>query len=746
MTGRKFLSAALAILGFVSCKQTPPQYLIKYVNPLIGSSYSRVLTDRFNAQPVGYGQTIPAVSMPFGMTQWTPQIDQTENPCVAPYYSTFLYHQGIRATHWLNGSCQADYGSFTFMPINGTFVHAPGQRRSPYDLETLESSPAYLSIHLHRYMIQSEVTATERAGFLRFSWLDPDNPCIIIDVNSDQGKGYLHIDPEKNEISGYNPVYRATNAGEESAGFSGYFTARFNQPFIKFGIYTGHDYEDGKTEAQNEPNLGGYVFFDLSENQTVQVKVGTSFTSIEKARLNLEAEIPHWDFKQVRTEAEMEWNDILGRIVVEGKNEQDKIVFYSALYRCLLQPRLFNDTDGSYVEFDKTGEICKTEDKDYYVDFMSRDIFASQMPLVSLIAPREHEAMIHSLILKAEQGGRLPLAPFKNGYYPEKGGDYVSPLISDAIVKGFDVDTEKAWPWMAKNAFEPAGTQESNHGLGRSRLEAYLTYGYIPVCDEPEADSVNGNEVSRTLDYAYNDWCLAQAAKKLNREEEYKSLSIRAENYANVFDPESGWVCGRLANNYFTQDFREDEEMTWLDSGTPRQNSWFVPHNIPVLMDLMGGKNQFAKKLDNLITSGEYEHGNAPALFIPYLFNYVDNWEKTQETVKNILFSEYDPTFGGIPGKDVEGKLAAWYVFSAMGFFPVNPVSNTYQLSSPVFKKVTLKLDKEYYPGKKFELFGNSEDPTCIYNEATLNGKKIGTEITYRNIQKGGRLEFSLSE
>jgi predicted alpha-1,2-mannosidase len=746
MTVRKLISTAFVVLGCISCKHTPPQDLIQYVNPLIGSTYSRVLTDRFNAQPVGYGQTIPAVTLPFGMTQWTPQIDPTENRCVAPYYSTFLHHQGIRATHWLNGSCQSDYGSFTFMPVNGTFIHAPSQRRSSYDFNTLESSPAYLSIHLHRYLIQSEVTATKRAGFLRFSWLDPDHPCIIVDINSDQGKGSLHIDPEKNEISGFNPVFRQTNTGEEPAGFSGYFIARFDTPFIKYGVYTGHDYEDGKTEGRNEPNLGGYLFFDLRENQTVQVKVGTSFTSLEKARLNLEAEIPHWNFEQVLTDAEKEWNEILGHILIEGGQEEDKIVFYSALYRSLLQPRLFNDVDGSYMGFDHSGKIVKTENRDYYVDFMARDIFASQMPLVSLLAPRKYEDMIHSLILKAEQGDRLPLSSFKNGYHPDAKGDYVSVLISDALVKGFEVDTGRAWPWMAKNALEPSATQESHSGKGRSLLEPYLTYGYIPVNDEPEADSLQENEVSRTLDYAYNDWCLAQVAKKLNREDEYQNLSIRAENYANVFNPENGWVCGRLSNNYFTQDFREDEEMPWLDTGTPRQNSWFVPHNIPILIERMGGKDLFIEKLETLITSGEYDHGNGPMHFIPYLFNYVDDWEKTQEAVKNILSSAYNPTFGGIPGKDVEGKLASWYVFSAMGFYPVNPVSNTYQLSSPIFSKVTLKLDPKYYPGKKFELSGNAEDPTSIYQEAKLNGKKIGTEITFRDIQEGGRLEFSLSK
>jgi predicted alpha-1,2-mannosidase len=476
----------------------------------------------------------------------------------------------------------------------------------------------------------------------------------------------------------------------------------------------------------------------------VKVKVGTSFTSVENARKNLDEEIPHWNFEQTKTELENEWNTLLGKIEVEGGANDDLIKFYTAMYHSFMHPRLFSDVDGSYVGFGADSTIHKAIGYDYYSDFSAWDTYRAQMPLVSLIAPKHYKHMIQSLIAKAEQGGWMPTFPLWNNYTSAMIGDHVSTIIGDAYLKGFDIDIKKAWPYMLKNAFEsPAIIDEYVDGKGRRGIESYKEYGYIPLEDQVKDAFHQKEQVSRTLEYAYDDWVLAQVAKKIGKDHDSKNLSIRSENYTNVYDTEKGWVCGRFKDGSFTDDFGKNEKMPYITEGTPKQYTWYVPHNIPGLIDLMGGEKKFKEKLSTFIDKKEYWHGNEPSHHIPYLFNYIGDWKKTQETVKNILKSQYGITnLGGLAGNDDAGQLSAWYVFSAMGFYPVCPGSNEYQLSSPIFEKVTINLDQKYFPGKKFVFNGDSLKNYGTFNKVKLNGKITNPVLLHNDLIKGGQLDY----
>jgi len=729
----------------ISCGQKETKNFIQYVDPLIGSAPATTISAKErHGDHVGHGQTIPAVTAPFGMTQWTPQTNDTEQKCIAPYYFGGKLLQGFRATNWLNGSCTQDYGTFTVFPtdITNNFRFLPSQRQTVYLMNSEYTTPAYLSVMFPETNIMTEITGTKRCGFFRFSWLDPANASLMIDVNSDEGLGYIKIDVDKREIYGYNPVHRIYNGHGKPAGIAGYFVAKFDNDIIKYGTYGNFDFEHGTTERKNEPKLGAYITFDIPNGAPVKMKIGTSFTSIENARKNLEAEIPSWDFEATKLELEKTWNEILGRIEVESEDKNELTKFYTSMYHCLFHPRLYSDVNGEYRGFNDDTLIHVANEFDYYCDFSNWDTYRAQMPLISLIAPAEYNDMVKSLIVKAEQGGWLPIFPMWNNYTSAMIGDHSTSIIADAFVKGFNFDVEKAYYYMHKNAFEIPAEKEYKDGKGRRALESYIQLGYIPIEDEVKDAFHTREQVSRTLEYAYNDWCVAQMANRLNKKDDYKALYARAYNYTNVFDESKGWVCGRFVDGSFTSEFNPSEDQFYITEGTPKHYTWYVPHDVEGLMELMGGKEKFKTELNQLIKNEEYWHGNEPSHQIPFLFNYVGQWDKTQETVKNILYTEYGLGPGGISGNDDAGQLSAWYIFGAMGFYPTCPGSNEYQLSSPIFDRITLHLDKKYYKAGKFVLKAKQANKHSIFNKVTLNGTDISTSIRHTDIQNGGELEF----
>lgn len=742
----KRLIYLLSLLLLFSCNSQNKRNYIDYVDLLIGTGPATTKSAKERpGDHVSNGQTIPAVTAPFGMTQWTPQVYDNEKKCLAPFYTGSTMIQGFRGSHWLSGSCVQDYGSFTIFPtvLGTSFSYLPIQRQTMCLIKTENATPAYSSFLFPESNIMTEITGTKRCGFFRFSWLEEKNPAIIIDVNSDEGLGFIHIDMEKQEIYGYNPVHRIYNGQGEPAGFSGYFVAKFDKEFVKHGTYGNNDFEHNTTERKDQDQIGAYVSFKLPNNEPLKMKIGTSFTSIENARLNLDSEISDWDFESTKSLLEASWNTLLGRIDVQSENEEELTKFYTAMYHATLHPRLYSDVNGDHPTFSKQYEISNTKAFDYYCDFSNWDIYRAQMPLLSLIAPKEYNDMVKSLVAKAEMGEWLPIFPMWNSFTSAMIGDHSTSIIADAAAKGFEFDVEKAYRYMRKNAYEtPLDEAEYIDGKGRRALDSYLEFGYIPLEDNVPYAFHKREQVSRTLEYAYNDWCVSQLALKQGETEDYEDLRARSFNYTNVFDEERGWVNGRYADGSFYTDFISTHEQFFITEGTPQHYTWYVPHDVEGLIELMGGKETFGKKLNTFIDRKAYWHGNEPSHQIPFLFNYIGQWDKTQKTVKHLLQTEYGLNPGGLSGNDDAGQMSAWYVFGAIGFYPLCPGNNEYQLSSPIFEKITLNLDKQYFPGGKFTLLKEGAGIKSIAKTVKLNGKETGTFITHEAIQKGGKLRF----
>ncbi len=401
---------------FLSGCQKKPVNLIQYVNPLIGTGPSSGPESlEKNQGPEKWGLAIPAVSTPFGMTQWTPQTREGEKKGVSPYYYGGQRIHGFRGTHWLGGSQTSDYGSFTIMPITGYLKTFASERASGYTHDNETSTPAYYSTMLLNYMTLVEITSTTRAGFFKFSYGENSPATILITPNSNEGKGYIKIDPDKNEIYGYNPVSRINQDSISPAGFNGYFVVRFIRPFDKYGCY--YQMEDLKNQLEifGKPDIGAYATFNAKKDEAILAKVGTSFTGIEEARANLDAEIPHWDFNKTRSETEQIWNEALSNIQLEGGKKDDYNTFYTSLYRALLFPRTFSDADGSYPAFAADKPKQKMESGlVYYDDFLMTEEQQAQLSLVRLVAPNRYDDLLTSSKLKAKQGGWMMETYLKN--------------------------------------------------------------------------------------------------------------------------------------------------------------------------------------------------------------------------------------------------------------------------------------------------------------------------------------------
>ena len=711
---------------------------------LSGTAYPKMHSHEHKGDSyINGGQVIPAVTYPFGMTQWTLQTQYSERKKIAPFYSGKLRFQGFRGTHWLNGTDGNDYGSVTICPTNlSDHRFLPHQRETMFMYNTETSTPAYMSVLMPEQNIMTEITATKRCAIFTISWLDPKLPSVIFDVNSDEGKGFIKIDTEKNEIYGYNPVFVGEKECKKPAGIAGYFVIKFNQKLKDFGTYSGMAYVSGETEKQNEKNIGAYITFDLKKEEAVMLKVGTSFTSIENARKNLEAEIPGWNFNSVRNELEDVWNASLGKIDVESENKENMTIFYTSLYRCLLQPRLYSDVNGEYRGFGKDTTVHVADGFDYYGDFATWNTYRAQMPLISLIMPHEYRDMVRSLIVKAEQGGKLPLSTFCNNYGNNSEGDYCSSVIADAYVKGFHFDIDKAYGFMRENAFGNSDFKKSCDIKGRPYVKQYMDYGYIPI-DITGSKDLGGGEVTLTVDYSFNDYSLAKVAKMLGRKKDHEKLLLRSYNYTNLFDEDRQSVCAKYVNDTFTDDFVADEMMPYTIEGTPEQYTFFAPHDVKGLVELFGGKKVFENKLDDIISQNKLWPGNEPGQIIPYLYGFIGKWDKTQMVVRNILRQNYSTTIDGYVRNDKGAQMSAWYVFSSMGFYPVCPVCNEYRLSAPLFDKITLSLDEDYYPGDNFVIKAQKPDINKPYLKVEYNGQQMEPFISFEDLIAGGELLFS---
>lgn len=738
----KLINTILVALLLFSFHKGITQNLLQYVQPLSGTASSTTIPalKHSEAGSEKNANTIPAVCLPFGMTQWTPQTRFTENKCIPPYYYSDTLFSGFRGTHWISGSCMQDYGSFTVMPVAEKLKTSAYAVRFSHEDET--ATPAYYKLNLPSFI--SEITSTLRCGMMRFTMLQDDSLYLLISLNSKQGKGFVKINAAKGEVWGFNPAHRIYQGWEQSAGFNGWFFIQVEKKISARGVF-----RDDKIfpvdSISNKKNSGAYVGFYLKKGEQLQIRIGTSFSSLNGARTNLQHEIPSWDFSAIHKNANQKWNEALSQILVETKNEKDKRIFYTALYHSFLHPRLFSDVNGTYPKFSGNYALKKMNDGNYYDDFSMWDIYRAQLPLLEILQPSLTNQFVRSMILKGQQGGWLPIFPCWNNYTAAMIGDHVTAFIASAYNKGIrDYNVNAAYALMRKNAFEtPKNFEDYKNGLGRRALTSYLKYGYIPMEDSVQEAFHKKEQVSRTLEYAFDDYALSTIAKALGKKDDYQKLYQRSLNYKNVFDKSVGMVRGRYTNGKWFESFHADERESYITEGTPRQYSFYVPHDVSGFTELIGGKKSLENALDSLFIKNEYWHGNEPGHQIPFMYNYTSSPWKTQQQVNKILSEEYSNGPGGLSGNDDAGQMSAWYVFAAMGFYPVNPVSNEYALSSPLFDRIKLKAGNE----KTFEIIVHKSSGDALFiQKSSWNGKPFNKYfITYKMINEGGKLELWLT-
>jgi len=717
----KFLSIIFLVTITV---QVAGQELISFVDPLIGTAPAATISAKRHSESASEdkGQTFPGVGRPFGMTQWTPETRTTEIKCISPYYYNDKTISGFRGSHWMSGSCTQDYGSITLMPFASekpdTVAASP---LSTYDRSGMVSTPAYCRVLLTNSDILTELTASVRSGLTRFTFPGTGKSCIYIRVNSDEREGKIIV--SGNTIIAENPVHRIYQGRGRSAGFSGWFAIRFDKPF---------------EVIRNEPG-SQFMTISFGKETSVIASVGSSFTGADAALANLMEEIPVPDFEKLRRQTEEVWNNTLGKIKVKGGSREDLVKFYTALYHCYQLPRIASDIDGSYPGFAEDDMIHRAEGFDYYDDFSMWDTYRALHPLMTILEPAKTTDMVKSLILKAEQGGWMPIFPAWASYTAAMIGDHASTMIADAWMKGIrDFDIEKAYLYMRKNAFDTPPRNEYIDGKGRRALDSYLKYGYIPLEDSVWDAFHKREQVSRTLEYALDDYALSNVAKTLGRKDDYTALKKRAGNYRNVFDKSTGYVRGRYASGEWIEPFKPNSKASYICEGTPFQYTWYVPHDLPGLIRLMGGKKAFVQKLDEFFDEGYYWHGNETDQQAPFMYAMAGEQSKTGRLTRKINDEEYGTGPGGLSGNEDAGQMSAWLVFSMIGFYPVCPGSGEYILTSPAFNEISIELPG----GRHFTIESRGMDENNFDISSSMLNSSIlkNSRIAHRDIMAGSTL------
>jgi predicted alpha-1,2-mannosidase len=712
------------------------------VQPFSGTASSTTISALKHGGPGSEqkANTIPAVGLPFGMTQWVAQTETNEKKCLPPYVYKDSLLSGFRGTHWISGSCMQDYGSFTVMPVVGKLKTIAGDYSIPFSHHHEIATPYYYKLDTKN--ISTEITSTLRCGIIRFTALRDDSVHLLIIPNSDYGVGSVTVDASQNEISGYNPAHRIYQGWGQPAGFNGWFFIKIEKKIINSGTFCGGEIFSADT-ISNKKDIGAYASFYLKKGEQLLLRIGTSFSNMDGAKKNLSAEIGENDFDHVVMNAKKNWEKALGQIEISDKDERAKRIFYTAMYHAMQLPRLYSDVDGVYPAFAGNYRLEKLKDGNYYDDFSMWDIYRAQLPLFEILSPQLINDFIRSLLKKGEQGGWLPIFPCWNNYTAEMIGDHTTAFIASAFVRGIrNYDIEEAYRLMKKNAFVTPKEKEYVNGMGRRALPSYLKYGYIPMEDSVPIAFHKKEQVSRTLEYAYDDYALSVVAKELNKTSDYQKLYQRSFNYKNVFYPGAGMVRGRYKNGNWYESFNPDIREKYITEGTPRQYTFYAPQDVTGLAVLMGGRKSLEKGLDSLFLKGEYWHGNEPGHQIPFMYNYTASPSKTQREVRRILNEEYNDGPGGLSGNDDAGQISAWYVFASMGFYPLDPVSGNYLLCSPLFDNIKIKL-----PGNKvFEIVCHKKNENDQYiSKMEWNGKSYSKNyFNHNELMKGGRLDIWL--
>ena len=721
------------------------QDVVQYVQPLAGTAASTTAASlKHGGGTELNANTIPAVGLPFGMTQYTPQTRLSETKCQPPYFYQDNVINGFRATHWLSGSCTQDYGSFTVMPITGRLKTKAERYGTKFSHEEEVTAPNYYKVSLPAYHLDAEITSTLRAGMMQFTANKADSLYLLIMPNSDQGQGFVKVDPEKGEIWGYNPAHRIYQGWGKPAGFSGYFYIKVDRAALSSGTFSEDKVFTSNT-IRDQKDIGAYLGFKVNEGDKLRIRIGTSFSSLEGARRNLQAEISNWDFTALVAKNKQVWQQALGQIKVETPVVKDKRIFYTALYHTMQHPRLFNDIDGTYPEFAGDYQLKKLVKGNYYDDFSMWDIYRAQLPLFELLRPGLINDCVRSMILKGQQGGWLPIFPCWNSYTAAMIGDHGTSFIASAYTKGIrSYDVKEAYRLMRQNAFDTPDHEDYINGKGRRALNSYLKYGYIPM-EDSVADAFHKREqVSRTLEYAYNDYALAMVAKGLGKSADYTALVSRSMNYRNVFDPEVKMMRGRYINKSWYKPFRAHAKESYITEGTPQQYTFYVPQDVPGLSKLMGGASELEKSLDLLFDKQEYWHGNEPGHQIPFMYNFTSSPWKTHLRVKEILADEYSDGPGGLSGNDDAGQMSAWYVFASLGFYPLDPVSNNYTFTAPLFNSITIGLPDS----KTLQIVTHKKSKDSGYiTSVKWNGRIYHKNyLTYEKLMQGGKIEVELQD
>lgn len=756
-----FLFLTLVIVSFGQDKKNAEtsRNFIKYVNPLIGTK--------------NMGHTFPGATAPFGMVQLSPETnnqmmfkDGKYNPEAYRYCSGYQFDDttifGFSHTH-LSGTGHSDLGDFLVMPTTGKLQLEAGDAKkkgsgyhSQFSHKNERSEPGYYKVKLDDYNINAELTASDRVGFHRYTFPKSDESHIILDLvsniyNHDDKNVWTFVRVENDSsVSGY----RQTNGWARTRKV--FFVMQFSKAFTSYG----HKKYDKKgysgfygrfNEENNFPEMAGknikaYFNFKTNEKEQIKVKFALSSVSTAGALKNLIAEIPHWDFEKTKEETQGKWNKELSKVEIETQTQQQKETFYSALYHTMLSPSIYEDVDGKYMGLDQN--IHESKGFTNYTVFSLWDTYRALHPLFNILQPNRNNDMIKSMLAHHDQSVHKML-PIWSHYANENWcmiGYHSVSVIADAIAKGTtDIDVNRAL-----EASKNTSTVAYFDGLG-----SYMAKGYVP---EDESSS----SVSKTLEFAYDDWCIAQIAKKANNKLLYDQYLKRSQNYSNVFDPKTNYMRPKLTDGTWRKEF---DPMDTHGQGFIEGNAWnyglYVPQDLKKMIRMMGGKSKFPLYLDQIFTTpiedkyiekneditrdgiiGNYVHGNEPGHHIPYLYNWTNSPWKTQQRVRMIMDSMYSNSVDGLCGNDDAGQISAWYIFSALGFYPVLPGSDEYAIGSPMVTKATIRLEN----GNKLVINTQGQSKENVYvQKVEINGKKTETSLLHHSdFANGGTLTFFL--
>jgi predicted alpha-1,2-mannosidase len=699
-----------------------PATPIDWVNPYIGTAGSGS----------EYGGTMPLVTTPFGMTNWTAQTRQNR-VSVSSYNYADTHIEGFIGTHqpaiWMG-----DYGYVTLMPELGEARYKPQARKLRFSRKDEIASPAYYAVTMQAgsgQQIRSEITATDHCGYLRFWFPKASTAGVLIEATRPGIRGYVEIDEARHEVRGYNPDRQDAQLGPLALpNFKGYFVVRFKQPIKAARLYrdAAAVAASGSVEGSN---VGAHVSFDVTGGGPVEAQVGTSFISIAQAQASLDAELPAWDFEARRQSLKDTWNAKLGLVDIDGADVDQRQVFYTALYHALLYPRLFSEHGHYYSAFDD-----QVHEGESYTDYSIWDTFRAEHSLLTLLAPERIDGMIQALLQDYREGGWMPKWP-NPSYTNIMIGTHADSLVAEAITKGFrGFDWQLAYAAVRKDAMTPPDGDTTRQWRDREPHTPYearagLTYalklGYLP------ADKV-AESASSTLEESYDDYAVARVAQATGHAQDHATFLRRATNYRLLFNPARGFMQARRLDGSWASPkagWTEGDEWAYLFAAL---------HDIPGTIELLGGAAAAEARLDAHFQGGHNHHDNEPSHHYGYLYDFTGSPWKTQARVRDIAATAYANTPVGILGNEDCGQMSAWYVFTAMGFYPLNPASGDYMIGSPLFSRVALRLGN----GRTFVVTAQDNASGNVYiQSATLNGKALDAPvISYDQIMAGGTLAF----